>query len=390
MKVYSKTVTSKGHKYKYFLVDAGTINGKRITRSFKTIQEANEFIKAFKRQREKYGNIADRLSPMQYNLAVKAFDLLTEAKMDEIELIEAVQSHIKRNTALDGIVTIADAVNEYIGTFSKDQVRHIATAQNKLKPFANEVGKRIKFIAFVKETDIKGYVDHLEAKGYSVRSRNGFVNYAKTFFNWCLKQKYVTSNPVTVLPEKIVYEDPEFISVKNLEAVLRALESDTALPQRHRRVLINFYTLSFFCGIRSSEIHRIEPSAVHPEDSTPYIRISTTKGATKGIKGRVVDMEANVVKWLEKYPMEERLTETLVKRARESAYEGCLKPLKDVLTHNVGRHSYITYHVAKYRDYGRTEAYCGTSSGMRCKHYQGLAPTADGIAYFDLKPLAFS
>lgn len=385
MNVYAKKVRSKGKVYNYYLVDAGTIGGKRITRTFKTLKEANEFIREFKKRKEKYGDSTDALSPMQYNLAMKAFEMLAKAKMDDIEIIDATQDYINRNAAISETISIADAISLYISTFSRDQSRHIATIANKLKPFANKFGEK-KFVALVKESDIKNYVELLGKNGYSIRSRNGFINYAKTFFNWCVKQKYAINNPVTMAPEKITYEDPEFIAVSDLETVFRALETDAKLTERHRRVLINFYTLSFFCGIRSSEIHRIDPDAVHPEDANPYIRISTTKGATKGIKGRIVDLEANVVKWLEKYPFTERLNETLVKRAREAAYVGCLKDLKDILTHNVGRHSYITYHVAKYRDYGKTEAYCGTSSGMRCKHYQGLAPTADGIAYFDLMP----
>ena len=378
--------SATGKIYEYYVVDFGR-NGNEKSRArkhFKTKGEALEFVKMMKKRKTKYGDSFNDLTSTQNSIAVNTFKMLSDANIPDAQLLSIVSSFISENRKIKESVTLSGAISRYEESFPSSQRLYKRSISYRLRMFT-EFMKEDKHISYISKDDIALFANYILGK-YSTKTYNNILSYLKTFFNWCETNRLVAENPVVLQKKKIAYRDPEFVKQEILSRALHAIDEDNEMRQDDKRKMINAFVLSFFCGIRTSEIYRLTPDSIHPEDEHPYVRISTTKGASKGIKGRTVDLEANAVAWLKKYPLTEQLNERNMADVRKRASLGVLKDYPSVMNHNVGRHSYITYHVAKHRDCARTEAYVGTSASMRVRHYQGLATTADGIAYFDIFP----
>lgn len=378
--------SASGKIYEYYVVDFGR-NGNekaRARKHFKTKGEALEFVKMMKKRKTKYGDSFNDLTSTQHSIAVDVFRMLSDASIPDTQLLSIVSSFIALNSKIREHITLSEAKERYEGTFSAAQKLHKKLASHYICALVEFLKDDVK-ISSISEEDMTLFFNNLQDK-YSTKTYNNMLSYLKTFFNWCEANHLISGNPIVLQKKKIEYHDPEFVKQEILSRALHAIDEDNEMRQDDKRKMINAFVLSFFCGIRTSEIYRLTPDAVHPEDEHPYVRISTTKGAAKGIKGRTVDLEANAVAWLKKYPLTEQLNERNMADVRKRASLGVLKDYPSVMNHNIGRHSYITYHVAKHRDCARTEAYVGTSASMRVRHYQGLATTADGIAYFDIFP----
>ena len=380
----TRTYPKTGKTYTYFSADGGTVNGKRERHSFKTKKEAQEWLQTFRRQQDKYGVSATALSSAQLSLAIEAFQRLTESKLNAQALVTAVQEYIERQHIVANSIPFEVAYKEYLETFdATTQPMQIKSVRITLKRLLHAFGVNAPLSSITKEP-INAFFEQLSHE-VAPKTYNNTLSYAKTFFAWCVKKGHLAETPIVVSQKRVAYKDPTFVKVDDLRNALHALEA-FEMDADDKRQLFNFITLSFFCGIRSSEIFRLTADAIHPEDERPFVRISTTKGAARGIKGRIVDLEANAVAWFKRYPFKGGIREDNLSRIRASLRASKNNPFDAILVKNIARHSYITYHTAKYRDYARTEAYVGTSASMRVRHYQGLATTADGEAYFDIFP----
>lgn len=390
MKVYKVERTNKetGVVYASWVVDLGkTQNGKRERHAFKTFNDAQSWLRKYKKAQSKYGQLAGILSSGQYALAVDAFKKLLAAGLKDSALPEAVDLLIARNGRVHERLSIEEAAKRYVEHFAENQSDYRKTVEGWLGKLATFFGGSQQIISLGPD-EIVEFFEAVDRVGYAAKTYNNILIVVKAFFNWCVTKHYVAENPAdNVSPHRIAYKDPSFVPVEKLRTAFANLEADTStFSEESKQWLIGFMALSFFCGIRTSEIMRLSEDAIHPEDERPYVRISTTKGAAKGIKGRIVDLEPNAAAWLKKYPFPGGKSMSGLAYLRKQAIEGPLAEVAEAFSKNVGRHSYITYHTAKYRDYARTEAYVGTSSSMRTRHYQGLATTAEGEAYFHIFP----
>lgn len=390
MKVYKVERTNKetGVVYTSWVVDLGkTQNGARERHSFKTFNDAQSWLRQYKKAQSKYGQLAGILSSGQYALAVDAFKKLLGAGLKDSALPEAVDLLIARNGRIHERLSIKEAVKRHVERFADNQAAYKSTVENWLGKMGDFFGNDQPIISLGPDEMVE-FFEAVDRAGYAAKTYNNILIVTKAFFNWCVTKHYMAENPADNIPQhRIAYKDPVFISVDKLRTALATLEADTTtFSEENKRWLIGFMALSFFCGIRTSEILRLTEDAIHPEDERPYVRISTTKGAAKGIKGRIVDLEPNAAAWLKKYPFVGGKSMSGLGHLRKQAIDGPLAEVAEAFSKNVGRHSYITYHTAKYRDYARTEAYVGTSSSMRTRHYQGLATTAEGEAYFHIFP----
>ena len=180
-----------------------------------------------------------------------------------------------------------------------------------------------------------------------------------------------------------MYEVPEFATVTEVKSIFRKLVEKNDIEA------IIYTTLSFFCGIRFAEIERIGESedgnhAIDITDGT--IRIEMPKGWTQGMAPRVFRAEDNALQWL-RYCGRRALTHFSASNARIRMHNIAME-MGITFPHNAGRHSFITYHVAKYELPERTEAITGTSKAMRARHYQGLVKKTAAEEYFSIVPEA--
>lgn len=383
MKVYSTPRIVKGKTYTYWCLDLGMVKGKRIRTLFGTEKDALTAKRQHETREKLIGKMATQLSQSQLIDALQSYEMLRNVGITE-SLNTVTEFFIKHNQCLQPI-KLTEAFDRYLEKFSVSQDTQLSLVRNRVGRIVSLCSKDIVTIDVT--TSIVEEIFNTFSTTYAPKTYNNYLNYAKTFFTWLIKQNYMSHNPVEKLEKmNIEYEEPKFITAKNLKRLLHEIEDTTLLTDDMKVKALQFMTLSYFCGIRTSEIARVKLSSICLTDSTPYIRLSKVKGATQGVKGRMIDLEPNAVRWINTYFADGvKLNYGIVMRMSK-AIIAVSESLDIPFYHNQGRHSYITHHIAKYRNPQKTELMVGTSADMRTKHYQGLTPESTGISYFDILP----
>ncbi len=175
---------------------------------------------------------------------------------------------------------------------------------------------------------------------------------------------------------KVVRGEVGFCPVADVEAFfLVGLEH---WPER-----VPVFALSFFGGLRSSQIRRLERSDFRFQDRGILMPAATHKTSKRFY---VEGFEDNLWAWLEPWHKKSaipRLPLRTMTAWRRHIYTaaGINYP------HNGGRHSFCTYHVAKYNDASKTATLL-THRGVNQLYndYRGNATGAEAKAYFEIRP----
>lgn len=141
------------------------------------------------------------------------------------------------------------------------------------------------------------------------------------------------------------------------------------------------YALLLFAGIRPVELTRLTWGALRDG----FIHL--TPNVTKTAQVRNVEIEPNLAAWLAasgKHRTEEKICPTNWKRKNQAVRrEAGLADRQDV-----ARHSYATYHLAKYRDRAALEANMGHTAGsaMLMRYYRAAATPQQAAEYWSILP----
>lgn len=141
------------------------------------------------------------------------------------------------------------------------------------------------------------------------------------------------------------------------------------------------YALMLFAGVRPVELTRLTWGAIRDGF------IHMTPEVTKTAQVRNVEIEQNLAAWLSaagRHSPEEKICPTNWKRKNQATRrEAGLADRQDV-----ARHSYATYHLAKYKDRATLEANLGHSSGsaMLFRHYRAAATPEQAAEYWNILP----
>lgn len=141
------------------------------------------------------------------------------------------------------------------------------------------------------------------------------------------------------------------------------------------------YALLLFAGIRPVELTRLKWGAVREG----FIHL--TPDVTKTAQVRNIEIEPNLAAWLKStgtHKPEEPICPTNWKRKNQATRRDAgLANRQDV-----ARHSYATYHLAKYRDKAALEENMGhtTGSAMLFRHYRAAATPAQAEEYWSILP----
>ena len=148
-----------------------------------------------------------------------------------------------------------------------------------------------------------------------------------------------------------------------------------------------FTLFGLFAGLRSSEILRLDWSAVKFDE-----RIIAVSGkvARKIRISRLVPIEDNLLAWLEPYC--DRVGPLYPGNFKTNENAHCVEmvrirratglPRKD----NANRHSYGSYSLALTQNYAEVSSHMGNSPRMLRENYNNPQSKADGLAYFAILP----
>jgi integrase/recombinase XerC len=116
-----------------------------------------------------------------------------------------------------------------------------------------------------------------------------YVSHVRAFYDWAVKQKLITANPVIDVPvPKLPRRHPRPITETEL---MHALEH---APSRIRVWLV----LAAWCGLRAKEVALLQADSIRLYDDKPHLKI--TFDATKGSTERTIPLHPYVISALQR------------------------------------------------------------------------------------------
>ena len=147
--------------------------------------------------------------------------------------------------------------------------------------------------------------------------------------------------------------------------------------------LVPFFALCLFSGIRpclrTGEILKLRPEHVRLDTGVIHIEPEVSKVRMK----RNVTIQHNLAVWLQAYPLNRYpvIVPALQKhRAKVAKLFG--------LSHDVMRHTFISFFIAKFRSMGEAALQAGNSEAIIRKHYLDLKTPSEADEFFSIRPQA--
>jgi hypothetical protein len=375
-----KRIYSTNHLFVYttsgtsFCIE-GVINGKRIRRRAKSIEEARSQCHNLEERQRDSNIVRTHLSTQQIRAAERAFGQLGRDQC----IVEAVSFHKDKNKLRRTL--ISDAVWQYLETkehCSKNTYNQAKGLLMKLVDWAN--GRTLECIS---REDAQEYL-----KTAKNGSHNHYLRFAKSLYKWAITEGIIDDSPFkNIAPKTRIHREVAVLSCEEAKALLEASKVLCAGE------LLAYTAITLFAGLRpDSEMRHLSWEAINLEDA----EIRVTMGKTR--IPRTVDMPKNLVKWLMKcdpshpiYPKNFRRKWAKVrnkagfkggaaKTPQEKALEAKLKPwVKDYT-----RHTAISYRVRQTGDIHRTATWAGNSPAIIRSHYLGLTSGSAARKYWDI------
>jgi hypothetical protein len=228
----------------------------------------------------------------------------------------------------------------------------------------------------------------------SLRAKNGvdsaspktWNNYRadlSTFFSWSRdpRRRWILENPCeSVIKIKLNGTgEPDCLSVWKAARLMRDAET------LHEGKLARYFALALFAGIRPGPEGELYKLADHTKrDRLIDLKrgiITIPPEVSKTRKKRQIVIRPALHAWLEATGPEIIPTnaDRLLKRMRK----------RHGLTHDVLRHSFISFHVAAFRSVGDAALEAGNTEGVVKAHYLNAATVAQGNAFWRISPKSY-
>lgn len=207
----------------------------------------------------------------------------------------------------------------------------------------------------------------LAALGVSARTVRGYMIDVRTLFNYALRRRYLVSNPLAVIEPPRVNAPPPQIHTP--EQVRRVLAAARTMDLDFCRAL----AIRYFAGLRSAEVFRLSEEEIKGD----YIEVTAAKSKTR--RRRLVEITPNLRAWLAiggSLPV----GRTSGRAKRIAVKAKCDWPA------NVTRHSFCTYHLAKFGSAGRTALEAGHTEAVLFAHYREIVTREAAGDFFGILP----
>ncbi len=390
------TVKMRTQKGSYVIYEAylGTdpFTGKPVRKSATSEKRLKQKIAEFYKTLDQSGEAGAVLTRYQAMDAKQAIDMIEHSgrsmTLVECAKIALAEEPTKKETPS---VTIGEAYADYA-----------KAVQDKSEPYKKDVRLRVgAFVSAFGEARPVSDINAPEVKKYLVDgfyrqgdvgswvTYNNHLGNIKSFMSWCAsrEQGFVAESPLEGMKKIVIpYRQPEYMKATHVEGLFRELwnRRETQIG----RADLAYAVLSFFCGMRQSEIDRVPlgEHAVRISVEERTIRVGIPKGVSKGIKPRAFVIPEQALAWMTAFDFMDGAT-TRNKQFRRHLVEAA-EAAKVKLPKNAGRHTFITMFEAVHHDANALTAIVGNTDDVRSKNYNGVELAPEGRAYFAILPLA--
>jgi integrase len=210
----------------------------------------------------------------------------------------------------------------------------------------------------------------LEEGQWASRTRRGYLSDVRTFFNFAERRGLISRSPAAgvELPVLDDVDPPKIHTPAETKKVLNAARERD--PDVCRLLAIRY-----FAGVRSSEAHRLREENIMLDRG--MIEVPAAKAKTR--RRRLITIQPNLKAWLalggELRPMSDYRTIRPVIRASEVDWH-----------HNVTRHSFVSYHLAKFQNAAKTALEAGHTEQMIFSNYREIITPDQAEEFWSIVP----
>jgi integrase len=251
-------------------------------------------------------------------------------------------------------------------------VKNYNPLQGLTAAWAQAGGFGDRLIATVTPAEID---DWLRSLGVGTVTRNTFRRRLIVLFTFAKGRRYLSENPMDQVGR--VKEHPGevgILTVAETERLLKCASFET-LP---------YWAIGAFAGLRRAEVGRLTWSEIDFDGG--YIEVKAAKAKTAS--RRIVTISENLRAWLASYRLYAGSVcpKNLQKKINDDRDRASLRLN---WPQNALRHSFGSYHLARFNDAARLALEMGNSPSMIFKHYRELVKPGDAARYWKIAPAAF-
>ena len=294
-----------------------------------------------------------------------------------LQLLNAVRSAGKvsfsSSPLLNGVAAKPLSVAELFNQFLLAKARagrsdnYTGLLLKELRSFAT--GREGRAVASVTADEIESW---LHGQGWSARTMRGRLLTLRNVLSWAVTRGELAGNVAlgVDLPTDDAADEPPGIHTPAQARTV--LEIASALDLSTMRC----FAIRYFAGLRTSEATALDEAEIHED----FIEVTAKKAKTR--KRRIVTIQPNLRAWL---ALGGRLPLTQVCN-RHAALTAAAKEKGVPWPHNAARHSFVSYHLAKFQSAGKTALEAGHTEQMLFAHYRQIVTPADAKKFFNVRP----
>jgi integrase len=366
-KILSRSLPSGNTQWRIDVV----VDGQRIYESFKSEAEASARAWQIAADRKQSGKAGFELPLSKRVEAAECYKLLES--YPDASLREAVEYYVSRKAQFAAVPAVADGVEQIVSELTgKRGQRTVDNLRWYWRKFAADFGSR--GFAEIEPDQITAWLDRTASHP---TTRHNYRRAVVHLFNIAITKEWCVENPaVKSRKDDILPPEPEVFTVAELASVLTHADDYGLLP---------YIVLGTFCGIRVSELTRLDWSKINFVERTVTIEAKTTKTKTR----RVVTLNDTAIAWLT--PHVQRSGDVVpAVGLREQLHKLRTTAGLKRWPINVMRHSFGSYALSEWQDVARVSYQMGNSPQICKRHYEQIVTKSAAAAFWALRPAADS
>ena len=377
----------------YFRVAYPTATGRK-REIYSTRKKADDRLRAVLADAKAFGDTADAVTATQRADAAAALAILD----GNGSLVEAARFFIADIMRRKSGKPIAEAVAAFMRSRENMSAQYVRSLRPRLRFISSFLAG--KTTAGIETQDVQQLLDSVAGTAAPMTVGH-YRSTLSAFFRFCKRRNWCSD----ILTDGATIPTQEDEEVQ----ILTPAEAATVLSNCTPDILPGI-VLGLFCGLRKSEIAKLDWKAVDLAQGHVTIGAAIAKTSSR----RVCPVPENARAWLAPYAQESGILWPTTKAARGSWLVAAInsgfgpfgdatgearklqtdpatgKPRKDLRPWpaNALRHSAITYKVAsdKKKDLSRIAYESGNSPGIIQRHYNGLAKPENAKTFFSIMP----
>ncbi len=344
------------------------VEGKRRREFFRTKTHAQHELTRIKIKIEQGG---ERALSLPDHLRIAALRIEQELQPFGKSLRDAGTHYLNFLRESQRSITVSALRDEYLAlkqTKGLSEI-HLTDLRNRYAIFCADFGDTP-----VRTIEARQIESWLNARQFGSQNWNNNRSRIGALFAYALKHDYASANPVKKIdPIKFVGDEPAIWTPDELARILEAAPAD----------ILPLIALGAFAGIRPKELVRLDWQDIDFEHG----ELTISKAKAKTASRRVIKMESNLREWLAPFKGRTGLIftgpNTLLHRMKQVSKAAGIPDWRA----DGFRHSFASYHYARYNDAARSAADLGhTTTALLFQKYRSLVRPEEAQRYWNIFP----